>query len=244
MKEKNEDGPALICIPDMTGFTRFMAESDLAFSRKIIPSLLRSLVASNTLNMSVGEVEGDAILFYRFGALPSLSELTAQCKKFYDDFNTQLESLKKQFPTDFAKYISTNKLSLKIVLHAADMTSTHIEGMIKLIGEDVVVVHKLLKNSVEDAEYILLTEKLLSHYDSKELDELLNWDELKDGKDEYEYIGEIKYKYIPLTAAIEEKKITSVSAEGKKNGMSLVLPKISSLTNRKLSVQQSREQKQ
>jgi len=243
MKEKNEDGPALICIPDMTGFTRFMAETDLAFSRKIIPSLLRSLVAANTLNMSVGEIEGDAILFYRFGALPSLYELTVQCKKFYEDFNAQLESLKKQFPTDFAKYISSNKLSLKIVLHAAEMTSTHIEGMIKLIGEDVVVVHKLLKNSVEDAEYILLTEKLLNHYDVKEVNDLLNWDELKDGKDEYEYIGEIRYKYIPLTSANKENKNKDLAADGKKNGRAVVLPKIPSLTNRSQSVQQSREQK-
>lgn len=78
MKETKEDGPALICIPDITGFTRFMAETDLDFSRKIIPPLLRCLVASNTISMKVGEVEGDAILFYRFGALPTLIELTEQ----------------------------------------------------------------------------------------------------------------------------------------------------------------------
>ena len=212
MKEIKEDGPALICIPDITGFTRFMAETDLEFSRKIIPPLLRCLVASNTLSLNVGEVEGDAILFYRFGDLPSLNELIEQCKKFYNDFHIQLESLKKQFPEDFGKYISTTKLSLKIVLHAAEMTSTHIEGMVKLIGEDVVVVHKLLKNSVADPEYILLSEKLISHYSKEEVDNMLNWDTLKDGKDEYEYIGEVKYKYIPLTAA------PVVTAEVKKNG--------------------------
>ena len=244
MKSQNENGPALICIPDITGFTRFMAETDLAFSRKIIPPLLRSLVASNTLSMSVGEVEGDAILFYRFGALPSLSELTEQCKKFHADFNEQLESLKKQFPDDFAKYISTKKLSLKIVLHAAEMTSTHIEGMIKLIGEDVVVVHKLLKNSVEDAEYILFSEKLLSHFTENEINNLLNWDQLKNGKDEYDFIGEIKYRYIPLTSVKQEKEVAGVIPPEKINGRPVVLPKkITSLTNRNRSVQQSREPK-
>jgi len=243
MKEKNEDGPALICIPDITGFTRFMAETDLDFSRKIIPPLMRALVASNTLSMSVGEIEGDAILFYRFGALPTLNELAEQCKKFYADFNAQLESLKKQFPDDFAKYISSNKLSLKIVLHAAEMTSTHIEGMIKLIGEDVVVVHKLLKNSIEDAEYILFTEKLLAHYNKENVSNQLNWDTLKDGKDEYEYIGEIKYKYIPLTAANQGRIAAPISNGVKRNGSTSVIPKIKPLTNRSQSVQQSREQK-
>jgi hypothetical protein len=237
MKQNNEDGPALICIPDITGFTRFMAETDLEFSRKIIPPLLRCLVASNTLAMNVGEVEGDAILFYRFGALPTLHELTEQCKKFYNDFNEQLELLKKQFPDNFAKYISSNKLSLKIIVHAAEMTSTHIEGMIKLIGEDVVVVHKLLKNSVEEAEYILFTEKLLSHFEEDEVNELLNWDILKDGKDEYEYIGEIKYKYIPLRIAPEAAKGLN------KNGKVTVIPKITPLRSQTPSVQQSREPK-
>ena len=207
MKLTTEDGPALICIPDITGFTRFMAETDLEFSRKIIPPLLRCLVTSNTLSLSVGEIEGDAILFYRFGALPSMKEIVGQCKKFYADFVIQLESLKKEFPEDFAKYISTNKLSLKIIVHAAEMTSTHIEGLIKLIGEDVVAVHKLLKNSVEDAEYILLSDKLLAHYTEEQIKEALNWSEIKEGTDEYEFIGRINYKYIQLDASVVEEEM-------------------------------------
>jgi hypothetical protein len=202
MKATKEDGPALICIPDITGFTRFMAETDLEFSRKIIPPLMRSLVASNTLSLSVGEIEGDAILFYRFGDLPSLKAIAEQCKKFHYDFSQQLESLKKNFPEDFEKYISSSKLSLKIIVHAAEMTSTHIEGMIKLIGEDVVVAHKLLKNSVSDAEYIMLSEKLLSNYTPSQVGDAFDWAELKSGEDEYDFIGRIKYRYICLDAGI------------------------------------------
>jgi len=238
MKEINEDGPALICIPDITGFTRFMAETELTFSRKIIPSLLRSLVASNQLSMNVGEVEGDAILFYRFGDLPSFNELTEQCKKFYNDFNVQLESLQKEFPAEFEKYQSSTKLSLKIVVHAAEMTSTHIEGMIKLIGEDVVVVHKLLKNSVEDSEYILFTEKLLAHYKQEEIQSLLNWNTVHAGKDEYEYIGEIKYRYIPLSIA----PVVSTGTNNKEKPE--VVSKIDSLKTPSPSLQQSKERKE
>jgi hypothetical protein len=243
MKENNEDGPALICIPDITGFTRFMAETDLEFSRKIIPPLMRCLVTSNTLSMKVGEIEGDAILFYRFGALPSLKELAEQCKKFYADFNEQLASLKKQFPEDFEKYVSSSKLSLKIIIHAAELTSTHIEGMIKLIGEDVVVVHKLLKNSVEEAEYILFSEKLLKHYDQEEIRNVLNWDVLKDGSDEYEYIGEVKYKSIPLTTTDQDQAVSSVPKEEKENGRTAVLPKLAPLKSQSRPIQPSPEQK-
>lgn len=208
MNTSSDEGQALICIPDITGFTRFMAENNIEFSRKIIPPLLRNIVSSNTLGLKVGEVEGDAVLFYRFGALPSLNELIEQCKNFYFNFNEQLKSLQNEFADDFQKDVSSNRLSLKIIVHAAVMTSTFIEGITKLIGEDVVVVHKLLKNSIKDAEYILLSEKLLANYTKSEISNVFNWSELKKGQDDYEFIGKIKYRYIsfePLIKGITDK---------------------------------------
>src|SRR5437588_12423490 len=118
MKKKTTDnGPALICIPDITGFTRFMAENEIEFSRKIIPALLRNIVSSNNLKLTVGEIEGDAVVFYRFGTLPSLKELVEQCKSFYLNFNKHLKSLMNEFADDFQKNASSNRLSLKVIAH-------------------------------------------------------------------------------------------------------------------------------
>jgi len=83
-----------------------------------------------------------------------------------------------------------------VVVHAANIISTHIEGITKLIGEDMVVVHKLLKNSVEEAEYILLTEKLLENYTEEEITKVLSGYTVSRGNDEYDYIGKVKYKYL------------------------------------------------
>ncbi|MFI5219313.1 MAG: DUF2652 domain-containing protein [Bacteroidia bacterium] len=204
MSASSDEEQALICIPDITGFTRFMAENDIEFSRKIIPPLLRNIVGTNTLGLKVGEVEGDAVLFYRFGALPPLSELIEQCKNFYFNFNEQLESLQNEFADDFHKNVSSNRLCLKIIVHAAEMTSTFIEGITKLIGEDVVVVHKLLKNSIKDPEYILVSEKLLANYTKEEISSVFNWAELEQGQDEYEFIGTIKYRYISFEPLIKK----------------------------------------
>ncbi len=203
MLKSTEDGPALICIPDITGFTRFMAENNIEFSRKIIPALLRNIVDSNKLKLTVGEIEGDAVVFYRFGTLPSLKELVDQCKIFYFNFNKELKLLMDNYADDFHKNASSNRLSLKVIVHAAEMTSTLIGGIPKLIGRDVVIVHKLLKNSIQESEYILLTEKLLAHYPETEIAGSFDWDSLKQGKDEYDYIGSINYNYIVLTPLIE-----------------------------------------
>ena len=196
MGNSNENGVALICIPDITGFTRFMAENSIEFSRKIIPPLLRTIVSSNTLNMKVGEIEGDAVVFYRYGALPTLNDLVNQCVEFHKNFNEQLRVLMEEFNDDFSQWASSNRLSLKIVVHAADISLTHIEGITKLIGEDMVVVHKLLKNSIAEVEYILLTEKLLKFYKQPEIKKVFSGLTIRKGFDEYEYIGKIPYRYV------------------------------------------------
>lgn len=192
----NENGAALICIPDISGFTKFMAENDIEFSRKIIPPLLRTIVNANILNMKVGEIEGDAVVFYRFGIMPTLSELIRQCQSFYDKFNENLKVLMDEHVDNFHKSISSEKLSVKVVCHAAEITSTEIEGITKLIGEDMVVVHKLLKNSITKMEYILLTEKLLACYTEEAKQVALKDYTVSEGKDEYEHIGTIKYSYM------------------------------------------------
>ena len=196
MNNPKDPGLALLCIPDISGFTRFMAENDIEFTRKIIPPLIRTIINSNKLKMSVGEIEGDAVFFYRFGTLPTLNELVMQCHEFYTSFNAQLFSLLEEYGDDFQKRISSNKLSLKVVLHAANIFSTQIEGITKLIGEDMVLVHKLLKNSVPEMEYMLLTDKLLDNYSSAEQERAFSVYTVMDGSDEYEYIGKVPYRYI------------------------------------------------
>ena len=56
----------LIFIPDISGFTRFINETDIEHSRLIIQELLELLINENKINLQISEVEGDAILFYKF----------------------------------------------------------------------------------------------------------------------------------------------------------------------------------
>jgi hypothetical protein len=190
--------PALICIPDMTGFTRFMSETDIDFSRKVIPPLLQTIVNSNVLDLRLSEIEGDAVLFYRTGKMPSLKELVEQCKMFYIDFGYRLTKLKQLHADDYKKHVSSSRLGLKIIVHYGEISLSPIGDRIKLFGEDVITAHRLLKNNVPDQEYLLLTEKFLSNYSNEEIDELFHWGRLESASDEYPHIGEIKYRYISL----------------------------------------------
>jgi len=75
------ENKGLLFIPDISGFTRFVNETDIEHSRLIIQELLELLINSNQLGLTVSEVEGDAILFYKFGEAPAAEELYKQVEK-------------------------------------------------------------------------------------------------------------------------------------------------------------------
>ena len=116
-EQELQAAPTLLCIPDISGFTKFMSETDFELSSKVIPSLLNKIVYSNEINLKISEIEGDAVLFYRTGKLPSLKALVDQCRFFYTEFYKQLHHLKARYKNSDDSDIIPEMLGLKIVLH-------------------------------------------------------------------------------------------------------------------------------
>ena len=55
---------SLLFIPDITGFTEFVNNTEIEHGQHIISELLEKIIDSNELSMEISEVEGDAVLFY------------------------------------------------------------------------------------------------------------------------------------------------------------------------------------
>lgn len=196
--------PALICIPDISGFTEFMSAADIDLSAQVIPALLNKVIYANRIGLKVSEIEGDAILFYKPGKLPTFTELIDQCRLFYTEFYKQLKLLDEKYKYS-AKGIDIPKiLGLKIILHFGEQISAvQIGKNIKLMGEDVIIAHRLLKNKVPFDEYILLSENLLNQYKDEKLEHNFGWGQLHDKDTSYKHIGDISYSYINLKPLVE-----------------------------------------
>ncbi len=196
--------PTLLCIPDISGFTQFMSDTDIELSSRVIPSLLNKVIYANEIGLRVSEIEGDAILFYKTGPLPKFKELVDQCRKFYTEFYAQLKNLKEQHDTKHSGYFP-DILGLKIILHYGEQISAVPIGKnIKLMGEDVIIAHRLLKNKVKSEEYILISENLLDQYKNEVIEKNFGWGTLHERETAYEHIGEINYSYIKLAPLLEE----------------------------------------
>ena len=68
----------LLFIPDISGFTRFVNEVEIDHSRFIIQQLLEELIKANDSGLEISEIEGDAILFYKYGEPEELTSLYKQ----------------------------------------------------------------------------------------------------------------------------------------------------------------------
>ena len=196
---KQNPKATLICIPDISGFTEFMSATDIELSSKIIPALLNKVIYANTIGLKVSEIEGDAILFYKSDGLPEFKALIEQCRLFYTEFYKQLMLLDSIYKYKAKGIEIPEVLGLKIILHFGEkISAVQIGKTIKLMGEDVITAHRLLKNKVPFEEYILLSEALLEQYDEKTLKQSFKWGRLHQKDTSFKHIGDISYSYINL----------------------------------------------
>ena len=197
--------PTLLCIPDISGFTKFMSDTDFELSSKVIPSLLNNIIYSNEIGLKISEIEGDAVLFYRAGDLPPFRDLIAQCRLFYTEFYKQLDLLRKKHGHKDDAVKIPKILGLKIVLHfGKEIGVVPVGKMIKLMGEDVIIAHRLLKNDIPLDEYILISDRLISMYKIAAEEDHFEWGELKKGQLQVDHMGKIKYHYIDLRPLVAD----------------------------------------
>ena len=150
----------LLFIPDISGFSKFVSETEINHSRMIIQELLEVLINANTLDLQISEIEGDAILFYKFGDAPAVEALYAQVEKMFCEFHQNIQAYDQQKFCQCTACKSAIGLTLKIITHYGEFTSYNVRNFQKLIGKDLIVAHQLLKNEIQQHEYWLITKTL------------------------------------------------------------------------------------
>ena len=170
------DNKGLLFIPDISGFTRFVNETEVDHSRLIIQELLEVLINSNELGLEVSEIEGDAILFYKYGPVPKLEELYKQVQKMFCSFHKNLIAYDHRRYCQCKACMSAVNLSLKVITHYGEFTGYNVKQFNKLIGKDIIIAHQLLKNDIDQHEYWLVTNNLLENKQPSGFANWMTWD--------------------------------------------------------------------
>ena len=118
------------------------------------------LIAANTEDLQLAEIEGDALFFYKEKEIPSLERLLALTEHIFTAFYSHLKLLEKNRICPCNACSSAPKLQLKIVAHCGDLQFLTVQNNRKPFGNEVIEVHRLMKNSVESDNYVLFSKKL------------------------------------------------------------------------------------
>ena len=86
---------ATILIPDISGFTQFMTMTELEHGSHLISDFLETIIQNVDESFEVSEVEGDAVLLYKKGTVPSKQEVLDLCLKMFHAFHYKRKLIQK-----------------------------------------------------------------------------------------------------------------------------------------------------
>jgi hypothetical protein len=192
---------AVILIPDISGFTHFMSSMELEHASHVITSFLETIVKATNGRFEVSEIEGDAVLLYKKGGVETKQELLDLCLEIFNAFHYQRKMMQQVVLCHCGACQSIINLSLKFIAHYGVISEIKVDRFVKASGLDMIIAHRLLKNSINSGEYILLTDNLLHQVSDQKNECGLAW---KTSAEEFASIGKVNFQY----AVIEDLKST------------------------------------
>lgn len=191
---------ATILIPDISGFTEFMTTTELNHSTLAINMLIDAMVKAIGDEYEVAEIEGDAVLLVRKGAAPTRKEIMTTCLNIFNAFHYQRKWMQQHMVCACGACQAISNLTLKFVVHHGPVAEITVGRFVKQSGPEMIVAHRLLKNSIDSNEYLLITEKLFDDVPGAPEQEGLEW---VSSSEEYASIGKVSYRFALLNNARE-----------------------------------------
>ena len=152
-----------LVIVDISGYTQFLRQRELTLihAEEIITQLLESVIDVAEFPLILNKLEGDAAFLYALmdgDHQKAAQDILQQVLAFFPAFHNKAAELSHDTSycdCDACTHIS--RLKLKAFLHHGEVVFKKIRQFEELAGENVILIHRLLKNGVSADEYILMT---------------------------------------------------------------------------------------
>ena len=155
---------ALLLIADIGGYTEYMQfhRSILGHAEAATRRMLGKVVDA-ARDFDLIEIEGDAAFLSRdadgLDGPATLSTITSAAVGMHRAFHAERRLIELNM-CPCQSCTQTSALKLKFVAHVGDVATQTIKRRKKLVGMDVIYVHRLLKNPVSVPEYLLVSDAL------------------------------------------------------------------------------------
>ncbi len=163
--------PVCLLIADISGYTGYLADVELDHAQDILADLMGTVVASLRPGFRLAKLEGDAAFTYAPLEAIDGSLLLDTVERCYIDFRRRRRDVRQATSCECNACRRIPDLDLKLVAHHGEAIIQKVAGRQELLGSDVIIVHRLLKNEVVErlgvAAYVLFSQACI---DASDLD--------------------------------------------------------------------------
>jgi class 3 adenylate cyclase len=154
--------PSCLLIADISGYTSYLAGVELDHAQDILADLMGTVVTALRPTFRLAKLEGDAA----FTAAPldkvDGSIVMDTIERCYFGFRRRRRDVRQATSCECDACLRIPDLNLKFVVHTGPVARQRMAGLEELVGRDVIVVHRLLKNTVVESAgieaYVLFSE--------------------------------------------------------------------------------------
>jgi uncharacterized protein YndB with AHSA1/START domain len=140
-----------LLIADISGYTGYLAGVELDHAQDILADLVGAVVSALRPRFRLAKLEGDAAFTYASGELVDGSMLLDTIERCYFGFRRRRRDIRQATACECTACVRIPDLDLKFVVHHGSAILQKVAGRQELLGSDVIVVHRLLKNDVTEA---------------------------------------------------------------------------------------------
>jgi class 3 adenylate cyclase len=181
-------------LADISGYTKFMVENQLAavHGQQCITLLIETILREVDIPLHLQGIEGDAVFLYATHPGTDdawrqvLAEVRTKLRRFFEVFLEAMVTATDGTPCKCAICTNADELKLKVIVHSGRAVFHSIGQATQVSGADVILAHRLLKNSVPSHEYLLMTGPAYRDLGWELEGEFLNGEETYDGFDPVE----------------------------------------------------------
>ncbi len=140
--------PACLLIADISGYTSYLAGVELDHAQDILADLVTTVVGAMRPGFRLAKLEGDAAFAYVLAEKIDGSQLLDTVERTYFAFRRRLRDIAQATACECNACVLMPRLDLKVIAHHGSVIRHRIAGREELVGSDVIVAHRLLKNHV------------------------------------------------------------------------------------------------
>jgi uncharacterized protein YndB with AHSA1/START domain len=150
-----------LLIADISGYTSYLGGVELDHAQDVIADLVGVVVSALQPTFRLAKLEGDAAFLTAPVDELDGSLLLDTIERCYYGFRRRRRDVRQATSCACNACLRIPDLNLKFVAHTGPVVRQQMAGLEELVGRDVIVVHRLLKNSVDPdgaTAYALLTD--------------------------------------------------------------------------------------